>query len=76
MLWAAWPGETISFRNGAVVLFVAVIVMLIVATKGGGPTSAGLGPDWNCTNSGQGDPVCVKKIQTGDKVPSPANKSR
>jgi hypothetical protein len=26
-------------------------------------TRAGLGPDWDCTYPGRGDPVCVKKVK-------------
>jgi ABC-type sugar transport system permease subunit len=36
-------------------------------------TNFGFGPDWVCTNPGQGDPVCVKQTPAALSAPASSN---
>ena len=59
-----WPWPTPSRRDAAaVVVLIAIVAVFAFAAvmHGGWGRPRDLGPDWDCTNPGQGDPVCVKK---------------
>ena len=50
----------------AIVLAVVVIGGLVYQAvefrgRGIGPSNWGFGPEWECTNPGKGEPVCLKK---------------
>jgi hypothetical protein len=52
-------------RDAILVILLAAAGFAFVATRNPrpayGPTNAGLGPDWNCSSPGKGEPVCVKQ---------------
>jgi hypothetical protein len=61
MLIAKWH----AVRCGDVVAIFLLAAFLIVASIGSVAfpvfENRGFGPDWECSNPGKGDPVCVKK---------------
>ena len=64
MKWP-WPLPTVKDILGFA--FVAAIVIFVAFVTVRYPTlhetrNEGFGPDWDCTRTGSGEPVCVKKI--------------
>jgi len=61
MLIAKWH----ALRRGDVVaiFLLAAFLIILAIVSVGFPVfgSRGFGPDWECSNPGKGDPVCVKK---------------
>jgi hypothetical protein len=45
----------------AIVLLAALAFLFVVFPNLGQQTNEGFGPEWDCTNPGQGGPICVKK---------------
>ena len=51
-------------RRGDVLAALLALVMLgglLLAAARWMPVNHGFGPDWDCTQPGSGDPVCVRK---------------
>jgi hypothetical protein len=69
MNWKAWWLSatwwlSVRWREVAAVLLGAAITGLVAFTMGRSPfglDNRGVGPEWDCTSVGKGDPVCVKK---------------
>jgi hypothetical protein len=60
-LIARW--HALGRRDVAAILLLTVFLAVAAAAAAyvGFPARGGLGPDWDCTYPGKGDPVCVKK---------------
>ncbi len=67
MKWP-WPplrlGDVLGIAFVLAVLVIVVFVMVRYPNFAQQSTNAGFGPDWECKNTGTGEPVCVKKIGT------------
>jgi hypothetical protein len=53
-----------NLRRGdilAALFALAILGGLLFAAAGWVTSNNGLGPDWDCTRPGWGDPVCIKK---------------
>lgn len=80
ILWVGRPSKATLGRSAFIVILLAAVGFAFIATRSPrlsyGPTNAGLGPDWNCSNPGKGEPVCVKQMRA-DKAPeAPATESK
>ena len=68
----SWRFRTLGRGDYAAILLVIAVTVLAAfglvrvpyGAKGNAP---GFGPSWDCTDAGQGNPVCVKK------APAPSN---
>jgi hypothetical protein len=61
-----WPRSHFAQHKGAI--FAAVLIGVVLAIYVLFPmnmqkTTAGFGPDWECSPQPKGDPVCIKKIK-------------
>jgi hypothetical protein len=55
-------GHNLQRSDIIAALFALVILAgLLVAATGWVTLNNGFGPDWDCTQPGSGDPVCIKK---------------
>jgi hypothetical protein len=59
MLVARW--HALERRDVMAILLLAVFLAAAAASYVGFTGNGGFGPDWDCTNPGEGDAVCVKK---------------
>jgi hypothetical protein len=65
MKWL-WP--SLAFRDLLGIAILLAILGVLAVLSVGYPgifrrnTNAGFGPDWECTQAGRGDPICVKRI--------------
>jgi hypothetical protein len=61
MFIARW--RMLERRDIMAILLLAVFLAAaaVAVAYVGIPGNAGLGPDWDCINPGNGDPVCVRK---------------
>ena len=70
-----WPWSRPSRGDAiAIVLLIAIVTVFAFAAvkHAGWGRATGFGPEWDCTNVGQGDPVCVKKPAANSGSPAPA----
>jgi hypothetical protein len=66
-----WPYLPLSRGDVLGIAFVVAVLGIVAAGFAIYPrnpfqmNNAGFGADWDCTNPGHGEPVCVKRIGTG-----------
>jgi len=60
---STWIYLRFHLREAAAIAAVAAVVagFLVLSLLPYRSPNAGFGPDWDCTNPGQGGPVCVKR---------------
>lgn len=70
ILWAERPSGQNLWRNSGAALLILAIAAAFVATlyfpRGPAPPQTrnfGFGPGWDCTQTGYGDPICIKRAQ-------------
>jgi len=61
-----WPklglGDVLGFAFVLAILGMVVVLSVRYPNFTQQATNAGFGPDWTCTQTGAGEPVCVKRI--------------
>jgi hypothetical protein len=63
MNWPAPPPSRGDVTAAALVLlFIGLLALAFIYFSGNrGRANFGFGPDWDCTDVGKGDPVCIKR---------------
>jgi hypothetical protein len=62
-----WPWPPLGLKDFLGIAFVLAILGTLVIISVGYPnfaqqtTNAGFGADWDCTQTGSGEPVCIKR---------------
>jgi hypothetical protein len=76
-LRSSWPAFGRRDLPGVifVIAIVAIVLFLAVRFPNFNARKAALGPDWDCTSLGQGEPICIKKPPQPAENPSPAGES-
>jgi hypothetical protein len=62
MSWPRWYSNRREIITVLVGLFVVGLFALVVVLFPHFNQATGFGPEWECKNMAQGDPVCVKKL--------------
>jgi hypothetical protein len=63
-----WPWPALKLADVLGFAFVIAIICVFAVVVIGFPnfsqqaTNAGFGPDWDCTQTGKSEPICIKKI--------------
>jgi hypothetical protein len=63
MEWRRWQWAQYKAAIFAAVLLAVVLTVLVWFPANVKNTTAGFGPDWECTHQPTGDPICIKKVR-------------
>jgi hypothetical protein len=70
-----WPYLTRKDIVGillAIAILLAIFLAYLARVYWGDVPNWGFGPEWECTNPGQGEPVCVRRRSATEGTPTPS----